>query len=99
MTSLPTRRLTRSGLALSEIGLGCATLAFDSSSVAITAARATLRRAYSGEITYFDTAPLYGTGLSEHLLGDAARGASDIVISTKVGRLLLGMSRPMLKLR
>ena len=89
MTSFPTRRLTRSGLALSEIGLGCATLAFDSSSVAIAAARATLKQAYAGGIRYFDTAPLYGTGLSEHLLGGAAKEASGIVISTKVGRLLV----------
>ncbi|WP_306260857.1 aldo/keto reductase [Pararhizobium sp. IMCC21322] len=39
-------------------------------------------------IRYFDTAPFYGFGLSERRLGDVVRGADDIIISTKVGRLL-----------
>jgi D-threo-aldose 1-dehydrogenase len=41
-------------------------------------------------ITYFDTSPFYGLGLSEHRLGAALRARPDapVVISTKVGRLL-----------
>jgi len=52
------------------------------------AAVATLRSALEGGIRYFDTAPFYGFGLSERRVGDAIRGQDDIVLSTKVGRLL-----------
>lgn len=40
---------------------------------------------------YFDTAPLYGVGLSERRLGDALRDRSreQYVLGTKVGRLLV----------
>src|SRR5690606_29679544 len=38
---------------------------------------------------YFDTAPHYGFGRSEHFVGDALRFRNDeVVLSTKVGRLL-----------
>jgi D-threo-aldose 1-dehydrogenase len=39
-------------------------------------------------VRYVDTAPFYGFGKSERLIGDALRGRSDVVLSTKVGRLL-----------
>ncbi len=46
-------------------------------------------RAASSGITLFDTAPLYGRGLSEHRIGTALRGRprDAFVLSTKVGRL------------
>lgn len=39
---------------------------------------------------YFDTAPMYGTGLSERLVGSMLRGRprDEYVLSTKVGRLV-----------
>jgi D-threo-aldose 1-dehydrogenase len=42
-------------------------------------------------VTYFDTAPLYGHGLSEGRLGSALRDVPrrSVTISTKVGRLLV----------
>ena len=52
--------------------------------------QAVLARAWEGGLRYFDTAPLYGYGLSEtrlnHFLRDKSR--DDYVISTKIGRLL-----------
>ena len=42
----------------------------------------------TGGIRYFDTAPLYGGGLSEERLGHAIADRSDVVVSTKVGRLV-----------
>jgi D-threo-aldose 1-dehydrogenase len=41
-------------------------------------------------LRYFDTAPRYGAGLAERRLGAALRGRprSELVVSTKVGRLL-----------
>ena len=82
------RTLTRSGIELPELGLGCATLAFNASSDALSLARQMLQDALDAQIGYFDTAPFYGRGLSERLVGDALRG-HDVVISSKVGRLLV----------
>lgn len=82
-----TRTLTTSSLELPELGLGCATLAFDTAPGALADARTMLTRALDAGITYFDTAPFYGRGLSERLVGDALRG-QDVVLSSKVGRLL-----------
>lgn len=52
--------------------------------------------AWAGGIRYFDTAPHYGLGLSEHRLGSALRDRPRevFVISTKVGRLLEPNPRP-----
>jgi D-threo-aldose 1-dehydrogenase len=56
-------------------------------------ARATVRHALESGITYVDTAPQYGLGRSEHLVGEVVRGAHPRpVISTKVGRLLRPVS-------
>jgi len=51
-------------------------------------ARATIDAALAAGVRYFDTAPHYGRGLSERRIGDALRAHPDMVVSTKVGRLL-----------
>ena len=84
---IPARTLTGSGIVLPELGLGCATLAFDAAPDALKRARKMLADAIDAGITYFDTAPFYGRGLSERLVGDAVRG-EDVIVSSKVGRLL-----------
>jgi D-threo-aldose 1-dehydrogenase len=50
----------------------------------------TVRSAFTSGIRLFDTAPLYGHGLSEHRIGEALRPypRDDFVLSTKIGRLL-----------
>jgi D-threo-aldose 1-dehydrogenase len=55
------------------------------------AARTTVEAAWEAGIRYFDTAPHYGAGLSEHRLGAALRGYArdEYTLSTKVGRLLV----------
>ena len=53
-----------------------------------TTATAALEAALAGGVRYFDTAPFYGFGMSERRIGDALRGRDDVVLSTKVGRLL-----------
>ncbi|WP_340054597.1 aldo/keto reductase, partial [Pseudomonas sp. JAI120] len=50
---------------------------------------AAIDAARSAGIAFFDTAPFYGFGLSERRLGDALRGDSGLVVSSKVGRLLV----------
>ena len=52
-------------------------------------AQATLQAHWDIGVRYFDTAPLYGIGLSERRIGDFLRDKTDhYVLSTKVGRLL-----------
>jgi len=51
-------------------------------------ARAAVDAALDAGVRYFDTAPHYGRGLSERRIGDALRARQDVVVSTKVGRLL-----------
>jgi D-threo-aldose 1-dehydrogenase len=59
-------------------------------SVDETTAEATLLAAWDSGIRYFDTAPHYGAGLSEHRFGAVLRQRprDDFVLSTKVGRVL-----------
>lgn len=52
-------------------------------------ADATLAAALEGGIRYFDSAPHYGFGLAEHRLARAIAGYSDVILSTKVGRVLV----------
>jgi D-threo-aldose 1-dehydrogenase len=53
-------------------------------------AEASLKAAWNSGVRYFDTAPHYGSGLSEHRFGNVLRPyrREDFVLSTKVGRLL-----------
>ncbi|HSA79428.1 MAG TPA: aldo/keto reductase [Geminicoccaceae bacterium] len=90
MQASATRGLGRSGLTVTIMGFGGAPLGNMYQALSDEDARATLQACYAAGIRYFDTAPLYGYGLSEHRVGEALRGAErdDFVLSTKVGRLL-----------
>lgn len=83
-------RLGNGGVTFTEIGFGSAPLGNLYRAISEDAAQAVLARAWDGGVRYFDTAPLYGLGLSEtrlnHFLRDKPR--DDYVISTKIGRLL-----------
>lgn len=85
-----TRRLGRSDLALSRLGFGAAPIGNLYRPLSETEALSAVQAAWSEGIGYFDTAPHYGFGLSESRLGRglAQAGATDAVVSTKVGRLL-----------
>jgi D-threo-aldose 1-dehydrogenase len=75
---------------LGRLGLGTAPLGGLYDAVDDEAAQATVERAWSLGIRTFDTAPYYGSGLSERRLGAALRGRprDQYTVSTKVGRLL-----------
>ncbi len=79
------------GLAVSEVGFGAAQLGNLYRETSDEEAAAAVDAAWEGGIRYFDTAPHYGLGLSERRLGAALRGRprDELVISTKVGRLLV----------
>ena len=85
-----TRVLGKSGVEVTIMGCGGAPLGNMYQAFPDAQARATLEACYDAGIRYFDTAPLYGFGLSEHRLGEALRGKerAGLVLSTKVGRLL-----------
>lgn len=83
-------RLGNGGLALTELGMGCAGLGNLFRAVPDGEARAILDHAWEAGLRYYDTAPLYGWGLSETRVNGFLRGKprDDYVLSTKVGRLL-----------
>jgi D-threo-aldose 1-dehydrogenase len=89
-----TRRVGRTALAVTPLGLGCATLAGNVASVTNATARETIDAAYDSGLRYFDTSPYYGYGRSEHLVGDQLRERSGWVLSSKVGRLLKPLKNP-----
>jgi D-threo-aldose 1-dehydrogenase len=76
--------------ALGPLGLGTTSLGGLYEATDDAAARGTVDRAWDLGVRYFDTAPLYGSGLAERRLGAALRDRprDEFVLSTKVGRLL-----------
>jgi D-threo-aldose 1-dehydrogenase len=72
------------------LGFGGAPLGNMFAAIDETTAQATMRAAWDSGIRYFDTAPHYGAGLSEHRFGTMLRQCprDEFVLSTKVGRLL-----------
>lgn len=89
-TVWPTRRLGRTAIAVSELGLGTATMGGSRIPVSRPEREALVRAAWEAGVRYFDTAPFYGVGAAEHSVGDALRDEDrdTWVLSTKVGRLL-----------
>ena len=88
------RDLGTTGLKVTELGFGTAPLGNLFRPLPDEVARETLEAAEQTGFGYYDTAPFYGFGLSERRLGDALRRRKDIVLSTKVGRLLQPVPGP-----
>lgn len=85
---LSRRQIGRTGLSVTSLGLGAAPLGNLYRPVTAAQAMETVEAALRAGLRYIDTAPYYGLGLSERRIGDAIRGRDDIVLSTKVGRVL-----------
>ncbi|WP_240759198.1 aldo/keto reductase [Lichenicoccus roseus] len=87
---IPTRSLGRSGLAVSRLGFGANAIGNLYVALDENDARDAVDAAWDSGVRYYDTAPLYGHGLSERRLGDRlrVRPRDDYVLSSKVGRLL-----------
>ncbi|MCZ4345908.1 aldo/keto reductase [Devosia neptuniae] len=91
--TLEKRRIGQSSLEITTLGLGCASLAGIFSAVPADQARATIHHALDAGLNHVDTAPQYGLGRSEHLVGDVVRTRrAETILSTKVGRLLKPVS-------
>lgn len=88
---LATRKIGRTTLEVPILGLGGAPLGDLYERIPPERAYATIATAYDAGIRLFDTAPLYGYGLSEHRFGHVLRNhpRQSYVLSTKVGRHLV----------
>src|SRR5262245_40077101 len=72
------------------LGFGSAPLGNLYQAISEEDAQTTLKAAWDARIRYFDTAPLYGAGLSETRINHFLRGKprDKYIVSTKVGRLI-----------
>jgi aryl-alcohol dehydrogenase-like predicted oxidoreductase len=86
---LNTRRLGKSGLEVTEVGIGLWAMGGSSwGPVDDQNSLDTIEAALQAGITFFDTADVYGNGHSEKLLGQAIKGRRDeFFVATKVGWL------------
>ena len=84
------RTIGKTGLDLPIFGYGAAHLGELYSLVDEATSHATLEAAWRSGIRYYDTAPWYGRGLSEHRLGGLLRTKprAEFKVTTKVGRTL-----------
>ena len=81
------RQVGQTGLTIDVLGLGGAPLGGNFADLDYQQAAELIQTAREAGIGYFDTAPWYGVGRSERVMGDMLRG-KDYVLSDKVGRLL-----------
>lgn len=92
MAALVRNFVTRGGMSLpfTLLGFGSATLGNLGQVFSEESCDCTLGCAWERGLRYFDTAPLYGLGLSEARVGRILRQQrrGDFLLSTKVGRLL-----------
>lgn len=85
------RTLGKSGLKVSEIGLGGASLLRLADEEAISV----IRYALGLGINFIDTSDFYGTGRNEEFIGKAVKGKrSEVIIATKVGLPKVGLDTP-----
>jgi D-threo-aldose 1-dehydrogenase len=91
-----TRLVGRTGVAVTQLGLGGASYGELFHKVPEQDAFGAIQAAWEGGIRYFDTAPWYGRGLSELRTGAGLRDhpRSEYVLSTKIGRWLRASRDP-----
>lgn len=89
-------RIGQTDVFVTELGFGAAAIGNLYRVTDDETAHEAVTAAWDGGVRYFDTAPHYGLGLSERRLGAALRGRPrhEYVVSTKVGRLLVGNPSP-----
>ena len=87
MFGYPKKRIGRTKVEIDVLGLGCAPLGGNFVDLNYNQAAEIIKFALDSGIRYFDTAPWYGFGRSERVVGDQLRN-SQFIISSKVGRIL-----------
>ena len=83
---MKTRKLGKSGLEVSAMGLGCMRMSFGDNPTDKQDMIAFLHKAVERGITFFDTAEVYGPFTNEELVGEALEQfKGQVVIATKFG--------------
>ena len=90
MDALPRRRVGKTKLEVTELGLGGAPMGGFRTTISDAQATALTEAGYASGIRFFDTSPFYGYGRSELRMGAALREKprDSYVLSTKIGRIL-----------
>jgi D-threo-aldose 1-dehydrogenase len=90
MTTWEKRRVGRTDLHVTSLGLGTATLGGSRIRLSNDERLKLVDAAWNAGVRYVDTAPFYGVGAAERAAGDALRDKprDEWALSTKVGRLL-----------
>lgn len=90
MTVLPKRRIGKTKLEVTTLGLGGAPMGGFRATISEAEAAALVETAWQDGVRYYDTSPFYGYGRSELRMGAALREKprDEYVLSTKVGRIL-----------
>ncbi len=93
-TKIQKRKLGKSNLEVSAIGLGCMGMSFGYGTIADKNEMITLiHKAVESGVTFFDTAEVYGPYINEELVGEALAPYRDkVVIATKFGFDTSGVS-------
>jgi D-threo-aldose 1-dehydrogenase len=91
--TLPKRRVGKTKLEVTTLGLGGAPMGGFRATIPEAEAVALTDAGYEAGIRYFDTSPYYGYGRSELRMGAALRERprDSFVLSTKIGRILHAM--------
>jgi D-threo-aldose 1-dehydrogenase len=90
MATLKRRRVGRTKLEVTELGLGGAPMGGFRANISDAEAVTLTNAAYDAGVRYFDTSPFYGYGRSELRMGAALREKprESYLLSTKIGRIL-----------
>jgi aryl-alcohol dehydrogenase-like predicted oxidoreductase len=88
VTEMKYRKLGRSGLEVSSLGLGCMGMSEFYAGATEEESVATIHRALQLGVNFLDTADIYGPFKNEELVGRAIRGRrEDVVLATKFGNV------------
>jgi len=81
------RELGENGFTIGEVGLGCWQFGGDFGEMSEETAFAIMETSVESGVDFFDTADVYGAGVSEELIGRFVKGCSaPLTIATKYGR-------------
>ena len=93
MPTLKRRKVGKTKLEVTELGLGGAPMGGFRANISDAEAVTLTNAGYDAGVRYFDTSPFYGYGRSELRMGAALREKprEEFVLSTKIGRILHAM--------
>lgn len=84
---MKTRTLGKSGFEVSEVGLGCWQLGGDFGALSASRSTEILNAAQDSDVNFWDTADVYGMGLSESRISEFLYAYKPrVIVATKVGR-------------